>query len=136
MAVKKVTEKISRKRKKKVTEEVTPVELVIDNEPPPPLALYGEVFWEYRAKTAEYEKALLELTISSKELKTELSDPKYKTVAELIEKENFLKGQLKERASFLRGAQIKAAKKLGLPIERFLKECFIDYETGVVRIFD
>lgn len=101
-----------------------------------PTSIHGELFWEYRAKAAEYEKALLELTMCSRELKTELSDPKYKRIVELISNEETFKAQLKEYANLMRGAQVKVANSLGISIETFLKNCLIDYETGVVRILE
>jgi hypothetical protein len=127
-AVKEPKAKKSKKSDKVVTEQ--------DNAPLPAKALHGELFWEYRAKTAEYEKMLLEHSIASKELKTELSDPKYKKVVDLMAQDEALRAQLKEYASLLRGAQLKAAAALGIPVEVFLKDCFIDHETGVVRIID
>ena len=135
MARKKISSKVSKKQVKDNEKDV-----VVQEEPDEnvfvPTSLHGELFWEYRAKTSEYERALLEYTVSSKELKQELADPKYKKILELMAKEETLKSQLKEQANLLRGAQVKVATKLGMPVDRFLTACFIDHDTGVVRILD
>lgn len=128
--------KVVKEPKVKKSKKAAAVVVEQDDLPLPAMALHGELFWEYRAKTAEYEKILLEQNVSSKELKTELSDPKYKKVVDLMAKDEALRAQLKEYASLLRGAQLKAAAALGISIEVFLKDCFIDHETGVVRFID
>jgi hypothetical protein len=140
MARKKTPSKINKKKVKEDSKDiVVQPEVAVqpeDDDVFAPASLHGELFWEYRAKTSEYEKALLEYTVSSKELKQELSDPKYKKILELMAREESLKSQLKEQANLLRGAQVKAATKLGMTIERFLTACSIDHDTGVVRILD
>ena len=98
--------------------------------------LHGELFWEYRAKTAEYEKALLELKSAQRELNIEKADLRYKKLLRLFEEEKRLAGDLKEHAGLLRGVQLKAAANLGLELDEFLNHCLIDHETGVVRIID
>jgi len=98
--------------------------------------LYGEIFWEYRAKMAEYEKALLEFKVKDEGLRKEKLDPKYAKLLSLIQEQAQLSEELKRYANLLRGVQVKVASKLNLDIETFLKGCTIDHETGVVTIFD
>jgi hypothetical protein len=112
-----------------------PVEVVADNEYGR-TSLFGEIFWEYRAKMAEYEKSLLEFKIKDKALREEKLDPKYKELLEMIEDKEQLTEELKKYARLLRGVQVKVAGKLNVDIETFLKECIIDHETGIVTILD
>lgn len=98
--------------------------------------LFGEIFWEYRAKMAEYEKVLLEFKVAEAELIKEKQDPKYSELLKMISSQAQLSEDLKRYASLLRGVQVKVANSLNLDIETFLKECTIDHETGVVTIFD
>lgn len=128
--------KKKRVAKKAKAEKVIPAEKPDEDLAPRVMSLHGELFWEYRAKLAEYEKTLLERNVALKELNRELSDPKYKKVVELITAEEEARKSLKQQASFLRGVQVKAATKLGISIDVFLKECLIDHETGVVRILE
>ena len=100
------------------------------------LNLYGEIFWEYRAKVAEYEVALLEFKIADGEVRQEKLDPKYKELLQLISTQVQLAESLKNYANLLRGVQVKVASKLNVDIKTFLKECTSDHETGVVTIFD
>lgn len=98
--------------------------------------LYGEIFWEYRAKMAEYEKVLLEYKIADNDLRKEKLDPKYRELLKLVQEQEDVSEELKRHANLLRGIQVRVASKLNLDIETFLKECTIDHETGVVTIFD
>ena len=98
--------------------------------------LYGEIFWEYRAKMAEYEKVLLEHNIADDGLRKEKLDPKYSKLLTLVREQAQLAEDLKSYANLLRGIQVRVASKLNLDIETFLRECTIDHETGVVTIFD
>ena len=103
---------------------------------PAPMAIFGELFWEYRAKMAEYEKALIELQTASKDLNTEKLDPKYEKLLNMMAQETRLREQLKQYAELLRGVQLKVAKHLDVDIKTFLKDCIVDHETGVVKIID
>ena len=122
--------------KKKVEEKPKVAEEEEDELFPAPMSIFGELFWEYRAKMAEYEKALIELQSASKDLDTEKLDPKYEKLLKMMAQENRLKEQLKQYADLLRGVQVKVAKRLDLDIKTFLKDCIIDHETGVVKIID
>jgi hypothetical protein len=106
------------------------------NDLPAPLTIFGELFWEYRAKMAEYELALNELKAATKELMAEKQDPRYEKLLTMMGKEDRLKEQLKQYADLLRGVQVKVAEHLDVDIKTFLKDCIIDHETGVVKIFD
>ena len=99
-------------------------------------SLFGEIFWEYRAKMAEYEKSLLEFRVVDKELREEKLDPKYKELLKLIHDRAQSTEELKKHADLLRGVQVKVASRLNVNIETFLKECTIDHETGIVTILD
>jgi len=138
-ARKKNTEKVTPKkshRSRKIKETNNVINLEEEDPFPKSMSLHGEIFWEYRAKTAEYEYTLLQLQQMVKALNLEKSDPKYKKLFELMQKEEVLKGELKQHAELLRGVQIKVANKLGLELQTFLKACTINHETGVVRIID
>lgn len=123
------------RRKSKKETPVETVEEVEDEDVAVRKTLHGEMFWEYRAKTAEYEKVLLEFRLVDKELKAEKSDPKYQKLLKLMADQERMVEELRKHADLLRGVQVKTAQKLGLDIETFLKECTIDHETGVVTIF-
>lgn len=131
-------EKTSTRKRKAPAKKAPPKKVEVEEDElfPSPMTIFGEIFWEYRAKTAEYEKALMELQNASKDLNAEKLDPKYEKLLNMMAQENRLREQLKNYADLLRGVQVKVAKHLDLDIKTFLKDCVVDHETGVVKIID
>lgn len=98
--------------------------------------LFGELFWEYRAKTAEWEKAFLDSCLASKACTEEKKDPKYAPLLELMQEEERALKEVKQRGTVLKAVQERVAKRLGISLEDFLAKCVIDFDTGIVRLLD
>lgn len=138
------TKKPSAKKKKKVTPKkraskkkiVPKLEKEAVRDPSEPLMLYGDLFWEYRAKTAEWERTNSQLEFSILELGVEKKDPKYTKLLKMIRKEVALRRELKANADFLRHVQKRVSDRLGIELSDFLGRCVVDYDTGIVRFTD
>jgi len=98
--------------------------------------LYGELFWEYRAKTAEWEKAFLDSCMASKVVKDMSQDPKYKPLLDVLRSEEQARTELKQRAGILKAVQERVAERLNIGLDYFLKNCLIDFDTGVVSFLE
>ncbi len=100
------------------------------------MTLQGELFWEYRAKYAEWEKTFSDIRLVEELLKIEKAKPEYKRIFDLIDQEVLLRDVVRSDGAFLMDVQKRVAKSIGLSLDEFLSKCVIDHETGVMRIID
>ena len=136
-APKKAAAKKTPRAKKAATKKAEEVKPVLEEVDEGPIALnLGDLFWEYRAKTSEWEKAYADHRFTEFRFSQEKSDPKYIKLLALLEEHDRSKEALKQYGLQLREVQAKAAKKLGISLQEFLKNCTVDHETGIVRFLD
>lgn len=130
---KKAAKTAKKKSEKPVVVETVDID---DDDMFPPSMNLGEMLWEYRARMAEWERAFAEGMFTDYQLVQEKADPKYRRLFELMAEDEQRRAEIKRCASYLRGIQEKAAKKLGISLEDFLKNCTVDHDTGVVKLLD
>ena len=102
----------------------------------PPEMNLGELLWEYRARTAEWEKAFAEANLANHKVVQEKTDPKYKKLFDLMADNDRKRAEIQLAATRLKQVQSKAAEKLGLTLDDFVKNCTVDHDTGLVRFLD
>ena len=96
----------------------------------------GSLLWEYRARTAEWEKAYADFKFAKYKADQEKLKPIYKVLLQLIHEEEQHKDVVTNAARHLREIQHRAAQKLGITLGEFLSKCTVDDESGIVRYLD